>query len=277
MGIFDGCLLATDIDGTLVVNDEINPRVLERVRYFSQEGGIFALSTGRSLGAVSSVLRRISGIGPSVFCNGCVIYDCTKRQMLFEVRVSDVLKERVAEIYKQFPETGIELHSGEKVLVLRRSMEVDDHERYERLDAENVDLKTALKTPWNKALFVNDYATDIDNFLPLQKPDDDFIFTHTTAMIDGRTRHYCELIPKGINKASSTRKLRDLLRIRPGGYFAIGDYYNDEPMIVDADIGAVTSDAPADLRAKADFVAGTAASGAVADFIDHLERIFQKR
>ncbi len=274
MGIFSGCLLAADVDGTLVVNDEIHPRVLERVRYFTQEGGIFALSTGRSLGAVSSVLKRIEGIGPSVFCNGCVIYDCTKRQMLFEVCVSESLKERVAEVYKKFPETGIELHSGEKVLVLRRNMEVDDHERYERLDAEDVDLETALKVSWNKALFANDYATDIDDLLPSQKADDDFVFTHTTARIDGRTRHYCELIPQGINKASSMRKLCDLLQIKPGGYFAIGDYYNDEAMIVDADIGAVTSDAPADLREKANFVAGTALSGAVADFIDYLATKF---
>ena len=34
MGIFDGCLLASDIDGTLVENGEIAERNFEKVDFF---------------------------------------------------------------------------------------------------------------------------------------------------------------------------------------------------------------------------------------------------
>ena len=46
MGIFSGCLLACDIDGTLMVNGEINPRNIEKIDFFMNEGGYFSLSTG---------------------------------------------------------------------------------------------------------------------------------------------------------------------------------------------------------------------------------------
>ena len=41
MGIFDGCLLASDIDGTLQENGYINPKNIEKIKYFVQEGGKF--------------------------------------------------------------------------------------------------------------------------------------------------------------------------------------------------------------------------------------------
>ncbi|MCQ2449391.1 MAG: HAD family hydrolase [Clostridia bacterium] len=277
MGIFDGCLLASDVDGTLIENDVIHPRVLEKIRYFTDEGGIFALSTGRSLGAVSAVLEKVEGIGPSVVCNGCMIYDYAQKKILFQITESQMVKDLVSYIYQNLPQVGIELHCEEKVLVLRRNAEIADHERYERLDSADITLEEALKLKWNKALLAVENATDIDVFLSLAKPEQDFLPAHTTAFIDGRARHYCELLPKGINKAVSTQKLCELLNIKKGGFFAIGDYYNDEEMVLAADVGAITKNAPEDLRQKADYISETVENGAVADFIDYLETVVQTR
>ena len=55
MGIFSGCLLACDIDGTLVENGYINPKNVEKIEYFMSEGGIFSIATGRSVTAISVV------------------------------------------------------------------------------------------------------------------------------------------------------------------------------------------------------------------------------
>ncbi len=43
MGIFDGCLLATDVDETLVSHGEIPKINIEKIDFFIKEGGIFAL------------------------------------------------------------------------------------------------------------------------------------------------------------------------------------------------------------------------------------------
>ena len=44
-------------------------------------------------------------------------------------------------------------------------------------------------------------------------------------------------------------------------------------MIKKADISAVPSESPDDIKAYADFIAGTCKDGAVADFIDYLTKM----
>ena len=49
MGKFDGLLLASDFDDTLYGLDlRIPERNLEAIRYFTGEGGRFAVATGRA-------------------------------------------------------------------------------------------------------------------------------------------------------------------------------------------------------------------------------------
>lgn len=280
MGLFDGCLLASDIDGTLMVNGAIAPRCVKKIEWFVREGGKFALSTGRSVGAVSAVLEQLPGlIGPSVVANGCMIYDYSSEKILMEKTLPEADCSIVEKIYERFPEIGIELHSGMKVLVLHRNQEIADHETYERLDCEPITLEDAKKLKWTKGLFASDEPNGLDPVKKFAEKLDTVgsHFINTVAMIDGRTRHYYELIPQGISKATALESLHNFIDIKKGCYFAIGDYYNDLEMIRSADVGAVTSDAPDDLKAEADFIAGTAAEGAVADFIDHLSEIVSGR
>ena len=50
MGKFDGWLIATDLDGTLINRDGAIPqRNLDAIRTFQDEGGLFTIATGRSL------------------------------------------------------------------------------------------------------------------------------------------------------------------------------------------------------------------------------------
>ena len=82
MGIFSGCLFACDIDGTLMSSGKINPRNIEKIEFFMNEGGYFSLSTGRTVGAVGPVLDKIKRVSPSVVANGCMIYDYENKKAL---------------------------------------------------------------------------------------------------------------------------------------------------------------------------------------------------
>ena len=71
MGKFSGYLLACDIDGTLVSSSVVPQRNIDAIRMFTEEGGIFALATGRGVGAVSHALEKVGKyVGPSVVANG---------------------------------------------------------------------------------------------------------------------------------------------------------------------------------------------------------------
>ena len=82
MAIFDNCVLASDIDGTLVDSGFISPRNLEAINFFCKNGGTFIISTGRSATALGQVFRLMdkSVVGPSVVLNGGMIYDFKKNK-----------------------------------------------------------------------------------------------------------------------------------------------------------------------------------------------------
>ena len=88
MGIFDGCLLASDIDGTLLADKYINPRNIEKIEYFMSEGGYFSLATGRSVGAISMVLDQLKRVSPCIVANGCMIFDYEKDTDLHQEYIS---------------------------------------------------------------------------------------------------------------------------------------------------------------------------------------------
>ena len=89
MGIFENCLLASDIDDTLLSSNTVNPVNIEKIEYFMSEGGYFSLATGRSVTAVSIVLDKLKRVSPCVVANGCMIYDYENNKPLHEEYVPE--------------------------------------------------------------------------------------------------------------------------------------------------------------------------------------------
>lgn len=276
MGIFDGCLLACDIDGTLVENGYINPICIEKIKFFVSEGGKFVIATGRSVGAVSIVTDAIDCISTSVVANGAMIFDFTNDKIVKEYLLPKSDCFLVEYVLDSVPDIGIEIHSGKKVLIVNPSSEIEDHVSYEKLSVDYISLDEAKKYDWTKILFA---FSDIDERKKLRESINSFNvksdMLDTAAFIEGKTRYYLEIVPKGVSKAESLDELCTFLNIRKCGFFAIGDYFNDVKMLENADISATTSDAPDEIKKITDFVGGSCRDGAVADFIDYLTEIFR--
>ena len=65
MGKFDGMLICTDLDGTLLRNDKtISRENIEAIEYFKQAGGYFTFVTGRMPFFVSYVLSAVNPNAP---------------------------------------------------------------------------------------------------------------------------------------------------------------------------------------------------------------------
>ena len=278
MGLFDGCLLACDIDGTLLISDYLPVRNIEAIEYFVSEGGHFCLATGRTAGAVSSVTSRIKCLSPSIVANGSVIYDFADDKAIYEQFVPKEDCYIVKKVIDGCKTVGIEIHSGKQVIVAQCNEETIDHERYENLDALVLDYEAALGYNWNKVLYLftnSDEAKVVKEII--SKCTHNSQFVDTSATIDGRKRYYFEHVPKDISKASTLKILCEKLNIPKGCCFAIGDYYNDLEMIKTADIGAALIDSPDEVKAVATTVVGSVQNGAVADFIDYLTEIRKER
>ena len=79
MGKFDGLLLASDFDDTLYGLDlRIPERNLEAIRYFTGEGGRFAVATGRAYRTVAPNAHLVPLNAPAVRGKGAAREDSLK-------------------------------------------------------------------------------------------------------------------------------------------------------------------------------------------------------
>ena len=275
MGIFDNCVLACDIDGTLMDNDSINPKNLEKIEYFMSQGGRFSLSTGRALIAAREVAKLLKNVSPSVVTNGTVVYDFKEGKTILEKNISKEDYRIVELVYNNFGKIGIEIHCGDKAFTVRRTSETDIHQRCEHIEAPEITLKEVSKYNWNKANFFLDTIEEreeLKNFLAKEKVNSKFV--DTCAVLEDKMRYYYEMLPFGVSKASALKELCSLMGIKEGGIFAIGDYYNDLEMLKMADIAAVPNTSPEEIREAAEYITVSCDEGAVADFIDYLTSKF---
>lgn len=275
MGIFNGAILLCDIDGTLLENNTIPQRNIEKINYFIAEGGCFSVATGRNLAGFSNVINTFTKISPSVVSNGCLIYDYKAKKILYE-RILEKSEYRfVSDVLKSSLFCGIEIHSGERVFTLSRNKETDDHQRDQGLETTEITFEEAINIKWNKVVYLLNSADDYDKINKIiNREEANSNFMNVCTFIDGVKRNYLEQTPLNTTKQIAIEKLCDILKIENGKCFAIGDYYNDLTMLINADISATTAEAPDEIKQEADFVGGSCKNGAVADFIDYLTKIF---
>ena len=69
-------LLASDIDGTLLLNKKIHHKSIENIDRFKNDGNLFILSTGRALCELDSIINEYKlDVDAYVLCNGAFILD----------------------------------------------------------------------------------------------------------------------------------------------------------------------------------------------------------
>lgn len=266
MGIFDGCLLASDIDGTLLTNGKIPDINLEKIDWFKSEGGIFTICTGRTPNAAKYSYDLSHSNAPLIAFHGGGIYDYKNKTFTSQRLLPMECRRVVKAIMEAFPEIGIEVHSGLELYLLQGNSVIFEHAEYEDLvfskSPENV-----YTEPWNKVFFgALDEATvkRLEAFTRrFSKEDCRFMITQIRE-----NACYLEMVSKAVNKGYALRLLKESTGSEIS--FGIGDYYNDTELIRDADIGAVTKGAPEDLKQVADYVTCPCEEGAVAEFIDKI-------
>ena len=75
---FENIIIASDLDGTFLSSERTEvARNIEKIKYFTENGGIFTISTGRIfphiLAAAPNAREYVNA--PVVSCNGMSLYD----------------------------------------------------------------------------------------------------------------------------------------------------------------------------------------------------------
>ena len=281
MGRFDGVLLASDFDNTLIYTEEALirgqpiPPLPERNRqalaYFMGEGGRFAVSTGRALAAFEKYAPAVPMNAPAVICNGAALYDFAKGEYLASALLDEDARRRGQLVLDRFPEAAVEAYHIDNVIHAVHPNEITrHHEHLTKVGVTEAPSLLDVPLPLGKLLFEADHETllKIRDFLTDRGWGGDYelIFSGQSLL---------EMTAKGANKGGMVRRLAELLGIPREHVYCVGDEANDLPMLQWAAEGFAPANCIPAVRDSGATLVSHALDGALADVVELLERKYR--
>ncbi len=262
-------LFITDMDGTLLKHDKtVHHKDMEAIEKFRAMGGHFSLATGRSLQSAEQYFPVLKISEPVILCNGGGIYDCSKKNFVWEKFVDKSALDIVRKVFEEFPSVGMEIDLSDKILVPRMS----DKEKYHleiSYDGKYVpaDLDVISPDGWCKVLF----AAEEEEIPPLIE----FVTSlkNDKSVYVRSSRYFYEILPKNCTKGKTLDVLRELYPdIKK--ICAFGDFDNDLEMIENADFGFAPANAQDCVKSAADYVTSADCdNGAAAEALNYVMNV----
>lgn len=267
--LFDGVLLASDYDGTLVPSDkQVTEGVKKALAFFIANGGRFTVSTGRTyLGFHSYSNEYINA--PVLLANGGMAYDYEAKKIAVFDGIGDEGVEPMRGVAREFPQLAIELYPFDKGFAVNLSAQSERHFTSQSIPFEPIGDPSDAPRPWAKAMLggAKEDIARVQTFLAEKYPEISFIPT------DGG---YLEVLKKGVNKGTALLKLADYLGIDHRHAYAVGDGYNDVDMLKAARLAFVPANGDEYARACADRIVRSNEEDAVAHVIELLTERYRK-
>lgn len=277
MGKFDGMLLASDFDNTLLYTEEalrsggeipaMSRRNLEAIRRWIAEGGVFAVATGRAMPAFRKYAAMVPSNAPAVVDNGGAIYDYRTEEYLAVSFLHEGCREHIAQVMEAFPGLSLEIyHETDLLQVMNPSDWNVQHAVLTGLDYQVIDDlgPETVPMPVSKALFVGERET-LERVEALARERG---WRDQYEMIFS-SDHLLEMTARGANKGAMVRRLADMLGCKT--LICAGDHMNDLPMLQAADRAFCPANAVPGVLTSGARVVCHCLEGAVGEAIEIME------
>ena len=267
MGKFDGLLICTDLDGTLLGSDrKISKENIEAIEYFKSEGGLFTFITGRMPCLVDDIYNAIKPNAPFGCINGGGIYDGIAKKYIMTVEMAPSVLTLVAHVYENMPGIGIQLNTFDEIYFCHNNQAMENFRKitgYPNLERHY----SEIHKPLAKIVFGDLRTEEIKKLEELLRAhplssEFDLISSEETLF---------EILPKGISKGSVLPILAKHLGIDISRTVAIGDYDNDVSMLRTAGLGFAVANASEAAKAAADRITVSNDDHAIRHIIYELE------
>ena len=250
-------LFLSDLDGS-ILNDEkiITKDTMDSLKFFVENGGRFAICTGRDLNSAKSVYDNLGVDFKGSFVvayNGGQIYDVDKQETIYRVGIDPALVEEIFKMAREY-DIYVQTYNDDFILSERYC---DCLEFYRRVIKTPVILHSSVmpfvNVPPCKIICIelHDHAKQ-ERFREavVEKYGDILNLMYSND-------YYLELIPKESGKGSALVRLRDHLGIKPENVIACGDGDNDLEMIKYAGLGIGMINGSENVKNAADVVTET--------------------
>ena len=257
-------LVALDLDGTLVGEDLLlHPRVREAVTRTRERGIAVVIVTGRMFAAARPFAQQLGISGPIVCYQGAAIFDV---QSTAQLTCTPVRPDVTRDVLAWARRTGVHAQCYQDDVLY-----VDEINRFSRRYTELARVEAVLVTsledrfaqqPTVKIVLVDDperSAAHLEALRPL--------LAHRAYLTRSHV-DFVEILDPTVNKGAALRWIAARSGVPMESTLAVGDAWNDTPMLEAAGFAVAMGSAPAELRAQADAVVADAAGAGVAEALE---------
>ncbi len=251
MGIFDGIMILSDLDGTLVNNAVMSENHLKSVQYFVDNGGNFCLATGREEKYLFENYPPLLTKDYCIVKNGTAIYDCRQKKYIWYQPLATQVIDRVIFLLNLFPQVKkVTVHT----LSQFKEFKTDAPDFKKQIKSINEEiLKVVLLTDATVCGRMHQHCCEFD----------DFQYVRSCPRL-------LEILSHGADKGICLEKLRSLLP-QITHFVGIGDFQNDIGLLQAADIGVAVESEFTALQKYADWVAPPIEQHPISWLIDKLK------
>lgn len=261
-------MMISDFDGTLVNNDgTISHMNKNAIAKYRNDGGIFVISTGRMHYGILPRAKELGLKGLVSCCQGAIIMDIETQKTLSEGTISNKTTVQVCE---KMEELGLHIHVYGKDAYYTN---MDDERLKIYEDAVRFKAVRVLDRPMSQfvketglcsykimALVASEKCLNVIRFLS------QYTFDGCTLTKSDET--LVEVINASYSKGTALEFLANHFQIPTTNVIAVGDQWNDVPMIEKAGLGFAVKNADNKLKEKAIALDYTNEEGAVAKIIE---------
>lgn len=255
MGKFTGVLLASDFDNTLLNTEtarrngsavpDVSAENKAALREFMEQGGRFAIATGRALAAFEKFAEQVPMNAPGILCNGAVLYDFQQGEYLDVIMLNEDIRRRGQAVMDAFPTVAVEAYPLENVIhAVRPNLYTRQHEHVTHVSVQ--EDASLLETPYplTKLMFEGDHDTLVRVQTHLSRQpwcrEYEVFFSDCTLL---------EMTARGASKGGMVQRLAQRLGIAREHIYCAGDEANDLSMLAVAAEGFAPENCAAVVRA----------------------------
>ncbi len=271
---FENIIIASDLDGTFLSSEctEVE-RNVERIKYFTEKGGMFTFATGRIAMHVANLLPNAASYvnAPIVACNGMQLFDLKKGENVRKTLVEPELHyETVTYLWERYPNTFYRTLTGKGIA----SFQMENRFAVKEMAERSIDY-----------IYAEPKEQKLLDIYKLTLRDNPEVLDEIKGVVEDRFgEHYSvckswcdllEIVPKGHSKAVMLKELRDELSAggTPKILYAVGDHENDLEMLKAADVAVCPANAIDSVKAVCDHCFCDNDSGVIADLIEYIDRV----
>jgi Cof subfamily protein (haloacid dehalogenase superfamily) len=257
-------LVAFDLDGTLLGEELLlRPRVLSAIAQMRSRGVQGCIVTGRMYRAALPFVRQLQFTAPVVCYQGAAVIDPQTDRVLQDVPLPN---PQALELERYAKSNGlhIQLYANDRYYCEQRNRYSDLYARISGVEPIIVPSLPARFESWDatKACIIAEPGIVVEH-LPRVRD-----LCGDRAYVTRSIPWFIEVMNPSVNKGKSLEVVARHLRVPMEEVLAVGDSWNDAPLLQAAGFGVAMGSAPPELREVADAVVADVQNDGVAEAVE---------